>query len=117
MHPAVVLLLGCATAAAQDSLAVCDLNTDLPESLGTVNLKFSESVMVHNNLGGKGGKDTHNGKPICYNWNKNACQDPCPNGRNHQRARCLDNSHRAIDCKSDPVKGKGKGKGKGKNKK
>ena len=60
MHPAVVLLLGCATAAAQDSLAVCDLNTDLPESLGTVNLKFSESVMVHNNLGGKGGKDAHN---------------------------------------------------------
>ena len=60
MHPAVVLLLGCATAAAQDSLAVCDLNTDLPESLGTVNLKFSESVMVHNNLGGKGGNDAHN---------------------------------------------------------
>ena len=60
MHPAVVLLLGCATAAAQDSLAVCDLNTDLPESIGTVNLKFSESVMVHNNLGGKGGKDAHN---------------------------------------------------------
>ena len=60
MHPAIVLLLGCTTAAAQDSLAVCDLNTDLPESIGTVNLKFSESVMVHNNLGGKGGKDAHN---------------------------------------------------------
>ena len=24
--------------------------------------------------GGKGGKDMHNGKPICYNWNKGA---PC----------------------------------------
>jgi hypothetical protein len=57
------------------------------------------------------------GHQICSGFQDGSCsQNPCPHGRRHQCAVCLDNRHGANQCTKRPGKGKGSSKGKSKGK-
>eukprot|EP00971_Amphidinium_carterae_P348659 6490615-Amphidinium_carterae.1 len=66
---------------------------------------------------GADGLFTHNraGNEVCKNFNEGVCSLPCPGGRVHQCAKCLQTGHTAKDCGRNRGKGQSKGKASRKN--